>query len=123
MIGNAVSVPVAEWVARRLRAPGDVLAFETATMALGERWPTAAWNIDGVRTRVKCEETPIEVVKRSIVEFRDMAWTELSARAMNGFVARAEAGNLRMPAGFLDALRAAETRAPKGARESSLLPL
>jgi len=125
MIGNAVSVPVAEWVAGRLRSPGDVLAFETESLKLNERWPKAAWNVDGVRTRVKCDETPIEAITPSIAAFRDMAWTELSPRAMNGFISRAAAGNLRMPPGFLDALRGADTRAARvrSTARQALLPL
>jgi DNA (cytosine-5)-methyltransferase 1 len=114
MIGNAVSVPVAEWVARRLQAPGDVQHFETAELSSTERWPTAAWNVEGVRTRVVCSEVPIYEASPSIAQFRDPRWTELSTRAMNGFIARAGAGNLRMPSGFLDALRNAATRAPRG---------
>jgi len=63
-------------------------------------------------------DKPIPVAKPSIAEFRDASWTRLSERALNGFITRAAAGGLRMPGGFLDALRRAARR-DTGRQESS----
>lgn len=117
MVGNAVSVPVARWVADRIKEPGAVLDFAQEPLAehRGRRWPDAAWNIGRGRVRVWAADKPIPVSRSSISEFRDSAWTRLSDRALDGFVDRAMHGRIRrMPEGFLDALRSA-TRKPAAA--------
>lgn len=115
MVGNAVSVPVARWVADRMRRPGPVLNFPERKIEPGDRWPNAAWNVGDGRVGVDAGDRPDPAEPRSISEFRDSSWSRLSDRAMNGFIARAEQGALRMPAGFLDALRKAERKVPKAA--------
>jgi DNA (cytosine-5)-methyltransferase 1 len=112
MIGNAVSVPVASWVANRIKAPGLVLDFEESALKAGARWPNAAWNIGGGRRSVKATDKPLGIGNPSIAEFRDESWTRLSDRALDGFISRAESGGLRMPDGFLHALRSAKRREP-----------
>jgi DNA (cytosine-5)-methyltransferase 1 len=109
MVGNAVSVPVARWVAERIKAPGAVLDFEEGPLAehRGRRWPDAAWNIGQGRVRVSASDKPIAVAKPSISQFRDSSWTRLSDRALDGFIDRASNGRIRMPEGFLTAVRSA----------------
>ena len=46
LVGNAVTVGVSEWVARRLADPGDVLCDEELWDGAGT-WPTAAWGRTG----------------------------------------------------------------------------
>jgi DNA (cytosine-5)-methyltransferase 1 len=105
LIGNAVSVPVARWVGERIKAPGTVLDLECVQLLPDQRWPPAAWNVGEGRMGVVATDKPISIEKPSIAAFRDSTWTRLSYRALDGFVARAVAGHLRMPEGFLDALR------------------
>lgn len=112
MLGNAVSVPVARWVAERIKSPGTVLEFKEFSLAESRRWPDAAWNIEERRVGIAASDKPILVAQPSISEFRDPTWTRLSDRALNGFIARADAGGLRVPEGFLDALRKAGRKAP-----------
>lgn len=107
MVGNAVSVPVASWVAERIRVPGPVLDFARAPMRVGRRWPDAGWNVGAGRVAVEAGDTPIAMARPSISVFRDSTWTRLSDRALNGFIKRAIEGGLRLPDGFLDALRSA----------------
>lgn len=46
LVGNAVSVPVAEWLGRRLRSPiGETLSG--TPLANGASWPRAAWGTKG----------------------------------------------------------------------------
>lgn len=116
MVGNAVSVPVARWVAGRIKNPGSVLDFERQPIRPNHRWPDAAWNIEGRREGIVAGDQPIGAARPSISHFRDPAWTRLSDRALDGFIRRAEEGGLRMPAGFLDALREAERSVPRQAR-------
>jgi DNA (cytosine-5)-methyltransferase 1 len=105
MLGNAVSVPVALWVAERIKTPGTVLDFDRVPMREGRRWPDAGWNVGAGRVAVGASDKPITMAKPSISVFRDANWTRLSHRALNGFIKRAVEGGLSMPEGFLDALR------------------
>jgi len=104
LIGNAVSVPVAQWVAERIKTPGQVRDYELANEDTWQRWPDAAWNIDGSRIGVNASDRPILTKVPSISLFRDETWTRLSDRALNGFISRAVGGGLKMPEGFIEAL-------------------
>ncbi|MFS8084250.1 MAG: DNA cytosine methyltransferase [Acidobacteriota bacterium] len=112
LLGNAVSVPVAQWVAERIKNPGIVLELEQVPSAEWQRWPDAAWNVGEGRVGVTATDRPAVVDSLSISELRDGSWTRLSNRALNGFIARASGGGLWMPEGFLDALRKAARKAP-----------
>lgn len=116
MVGNAVSVPVAHWVAERIRAPGRVLDWERIPIMFGRRWPDAAWNVGNGREGIAAGSKPVASTRPSISTFRDAGWTRLSDRALDGFIRRATEGGLRMPPGFLDALRRAGRAAPRKAR-------
>ena len=110
MVGNAVSIPVAAWVAKRIKNPGEVHDFEECSLSAAGRWPAAAWCVDGDRVGVDASDKPVSVPRRSIADFRDSTWNRLSDRALNGFIRRAEEGGLRMPKGFLESLRRAPRR-------------
>lgn len=112
LVGNAVSVPVAQWVGERIKSPRAVADFELIDSDKWQRWPEAAWNIENDRVGVVASDKPIAVELPSISEFRNHNWTRLSDRALNGFIARADGGGLWMPEGFLDALRKAARKAP-----------
>jgi DNA (cytosine-5)-methyltransferase 1 len=118
MVGNAVSVPVARWVAQRIKLPGTILNFERVSLREGQRWPDAAWNIGEGRIGVIASDKPIGVETPSISEFRDRTWARLSGRALAGFIRRAEEGGLRMPDGFLQALRRAILKSGPAEKES-----
>jgi len=113
LVGNAVSVPVARWVAERIRTPGQVMDFSLIEEDQWQRWPDAAWNVHGKRVGVIASDRPINIGTPSISSFRDQTWTRLSDRALNGFINRAIAGNLKMPDGFIEALRNANRRVPE----------
>ncbi len=112
LLGNAVSVPVAAWVASRLIKPGEPLQLDTHPLEPGARWPDAAFNIAGKRIAVNASDKPISRQTQSIDEFRDASWVQLSDRALDGFLRRAVEGSLRFPTGFIDAIRQAERRKP-----------
>jgi DNA (cytosine-5)-methyltransferase 1 len=120
MVGNAVSVPAATWLAGRVRAPGDMLELPVRALEKDRPWPTAAFGSKDGWFAVDASEFPVRLPSPSIETFRDDSWKPLSARALRGFIARAEKGGLRFPGGFLDALRVARDAvsgeaAPKGA--------
>jgi DNA (cytosine-5)-methyltransferase 1 len=110
MVGNAVSVPVARWIAERIKAFGPVLRFDERQLHEGEKWPDAGWNIGEGRVGVNASDWPTAMERASISTFRDASWTRLSDRALDGFIRRAVEGGLRMPDGFLDALRNANRK-------------
>ena len=111
LVGNAVSVPVATWVARRLLKPKRRLEFAISALADDRHWPDAAYNVDGRRIAVSASDKPLDTHTRSIECFRDATWVRLSDKALDGFIRRAMEGGLSTPAGFLDALRRAKRRA------------
>lgn len=120
MVGNAVSVPAASWLANRIKKPGEMLDWPIRPMKRGDPWPSAAFGNSGLRYAVEVSEFPSRAQVPSIEAFRDSRWKPLSARALRGFITRAEEGGLRFPHGFLDALRvardaAADKAALKGA--------
>lgn len=106
LVGNAVSVPVAEWVGRRLEEPGQYDSGEDEPLSDSARWPTAAWSIDGARMSANVSEYPVQRRRGRLSAYATEQWPDLSCRALSGFVRRAREGRLRYPAGFLEALEA-----------------
>jgi DNA (cytosine-5)-methyltransferase 1 len=109
LLGNAVSVPVAAWIASRLLQPGEPLQLETRALQPGSRWPDAAYNVDGRRIAAKATDKPFLLPIKSISDYRGSDWSHLSHRALSGFLERAIDGGLRFPPGFIDALQLARS--------------
>jgi DNA (cytosine-5)-methyltransferase 1 len=106
LVGNAVTVPAAAWIGRRLRTPGRLLDFDTVQLEDHTNWPTAAWNVGEGRVRVFASEWPVRRQHRPLEPFLRFPTAPLSAKATAGFLGRAEAAKLRFAHGFLDAIRA-----------------
>ena len=104
LIGNAVSVPVAEWVGQRLRdATGDVPA--TTLLPRGVAWPRAAWGHKRRVYSVDVSTFPVSAPSTPLDEFLSYARSPLSHRAASGFLSRALVSGLRFEDGFLDDVR------------------
>jgi DNA (cytosine-5)-methyltransferase 1 len=103
LIGNAVCVPMAEWLGRRLSEPGH---FDDAQgePRLGGRWPLAAWGHDGKSYSVAISMRPLHGEQARLSAFLDDPLRPLSARATGGFLKRARSSSLRFSDGFLDSL-------------------
>lgn len=110
MVGNAVSVPAARWLAGRLDSPGEMLALPTRRLSSEATWPDAAYGNSDGHFAVEASERPSNVTAPSIETYRDSSWKLLSARALRGYLSRARDGGLRFPEGFLDALDKALVR-------------
>lgn len=104
LVGNAVPVPLAEWVGQRLREPGSYDARADRGLQPGDAWPTAAWGSGGVAYRAEVSTWPVARPYRHLEEFLTDP-KALSARATAGFLNRAKAGNLNFVDGFLDDVR------------------
>jgi DNA (cytosine-5)-methyltransferase 1 len=104
LAGNAVSVPVAEWLGSQLTGPGSYDAAGDRALQPGDAWPSAAWGRDGVAYGAEIGQWPTLRPYQHLEGFlRDPA--PLSQRATAGFLRRAEASSLRFAAGFLDDVR------------------
>lgn len=102
LVGNAVSVPVAEWVGRRLLEPGEYDDGRDVDLDGARRWPTAAWGSGGRIRTVDVSSWPVRLPYRGLGRFLRYPVLPLSERAAAGFHARATESNLRFEDGFLD---------------------
>lgn len=102
LVGNAVSVPVAEWIAGRLTKPGFYDRSRDRTFPMNGRLPVAARGDRKKRYSVEISTDPIGKPPTSLAKFLCWPGTPLSARATAGFLGRARSSNLRFAEGFLE---------------------
>jgi DNA (cytosine-5)-methyltransferase 1 len=105
LVGNAVSVPVAEWLGKRLLDPGA--SFDSSAMAewTGGTWPNAAsGTTKGNKFKHLVSEAPEAHDFIGLGDFLQHPCKDLSPRAARGFLRRAKSGSLRFAAGFLEAV-------------------
>jgi DNA (cytosine-5)-methyltransferase 1 len=106
LAGNAVTVPVAAWLGRRLAELGMFDSARDRSILRNGRWPKAA-RFDGYqRFAVEIGMFPIWQERLPLARFLHYPGKPLSARATLGFLKRTERSTLRFPAGFQDRLRA-----------------
>lgn len=104
LVGNAVSVPTAQWVGRRLMEPIAYDASGDARLPEASAWPTAAWGHAGKTFQAQLSQWPVRRPYRHLESFIKNP-SLLSRRATAGFLNRAERGSLRFVDGFLDDVR------------------
>lgn len=105
LVGNAVTVPVAEWLGGRLEDPQRYEAGRDRDLSRGSRWPKAA-RFDGRRRhRVEINSFPAWNHREHLADFLVFEGKPLSARATRGFLSRCERSSLRFAPGFLELLR------------------
>jgi DNA (cytosine-5)-methyltransferase 1 len=100
MVGNAVSVPMARWLAERLTANVD--AFDDEATALPEigSWASAAWGKNGTRRRADVSEWPVAEAALHLAAFLSRPPLPLSRKAASGFLSRMVRSTLRYDAAF-----------------------
>ncbi|GGL37797.1 putative BsuMI modification methylase subunit YdiP [Nocardia jinanensis] len=104
LVGNAVSVRMAEWVGSRLHEPAEPIPGHIP-LPPGSPWPGAAWGHAGAAFEVPVSPWPVHRPYEDLRFF--LGDTQLlSARATAGFLRRTGMGSLRFPAGFLDDVQA-----------------
>jgi len=101
LVGNAVSVPVAQWIGRRLSKPGEVDPSMFSERPLNGQWPTAAWGRKGQRFMLDCSSWPLTRKRKALFDFLCYPTHLLSARAAKGFHQRAVNSSLRINSQFL----------------------
>jgi DNA (cytosine-5)-methyltransferase 1 len=112
LVGNAVSVPLSEWVGYRLSDPRPYEFGGDVVLQPGEPWPIAAWGLDGKAHRVELSEWPVREPYRDLHDFLEYPMKSLSQRAAAGFLSRAARSQLRFAPGFLHAV--AQLVGPEG---------
>jgi DNA (cytosine-5)-methyltransferase 1 len=108
LVGNAVTVPVANWIGSRLAAPGQVVEAERRPLKVAFGWPAAAACVGGVHEGWKLSERPVVVPQRLTLDRLLIRYgaSPLSLGATRGFAERFKASRLRRPSGFVAALDA-----------------
>jgi len=105
LVGNAVCVPMAEWLGERLMASAPASEWgPSAELAGDHRWPTAAWGEADRAFEVPVGEWPLQPTRRSLMDFLEFDIHPLSDRAVRGFRSRLAASSLRHPPEFMSAL-------------------
>lgn len=101
LVGNAVCVPVAAWLGRRLSAPGPCRCETAERVPAGGPWPQAAYgDVDGTFT-VHASTWPMAKKRPNLLNFLKHPLRPLSHRATAGFLSRATRSRLRFAPGFL----------------------
>ena len=109
LVGNAVSVPAAEWIGRRLAKPRRPIQANEVELRRGRGWPTAAFNAGYGRYAANVSEWPFaRRARRSLAEYlaHETDRRSLSRKATAGFLKRANASRLRFPPHFLSLVEA-----------------
>src|SRR5262249_667947 len=104
LVGNAVSVPAAEWIGRNMKKPRALQRFDTAPMRGHQVWPSAAWNVGTGRHTVAASECAVLKDSPSLQHFLRHAAAPLSAKATRGFLSRTRTAKLRFQDGFIEAV-------------------
>lgn len=108
LVGNAVTVNVAEWIGRRLMTPGPPVDVPRYAFRENTRWPTAAACVEGKREEWQLSERPLQRRRQDLVSLLNTYGSgPLSFTATSGFAARLAASRLK---GGGDEFRAALTQ-------------
>lgn len=117
LVGNAVTVPVAAWLGRRLDRPGFYFGDLDMPWPTRTAWPKAARYDGERRIAVNIGMHPVWEKRQPLHKFLRYDGAPLSIRAAAGFLTRTETSCLRFPPGFLDAVRAHLRRMEKPEEE------
>lgn len=110
LVGNAVSVPVANWIARRILKPGHPISINAR---IADSWPIAARGGKRGRWSVEVSEWPLSRRRPHLAAFLAYPTRPISERAAAGFLFRARRSSLRFAPGFLDAVAIAAGERPR----------
>jgi DNA (cytosine-5)-methyltransferase 1 len=104
LVGNAVTVDVAEWIGEQLAKATSTTSIEPAEEIAGP-WPRAGFGSGDGRFAVHVSAWPVARGALSIERFLRYEPKELSLRAISGFERRFSSSTLRAPDDFRVALK------------------
>src|SRR5262249_13949023 len=81
LVGNAVSTPVAAWLARSIQKPSGSVKAGEIELTHGSRWPLAAWGQSGKRSAAAVSEWPVAIKGSGLAAALGERPPELSIRA------------------------------------------
>lgn len=104
LIGNAIPVPIAQWVARGIINPRDICVDSQLQQG---KWTAAGQGGPGLPTlATKASQFPLESRARPILSFiEDGDLEPMTPRAANGFYTRYKRGSLKLDSDFLTDVR------------------
>lgn len=105
LVGNAVSVPVAHWLASRLSAETEYDDSADTPLAVDQLWPTAAAKVHGQLTISRASAWPVRRPTEPLESFLGDQTKPLSLKAAAGFLSRLEHSSLHRNEPFISALR------------------
>ncbi len=101
LVGNAVTVGVAEWLGDRLVAPGNADSVDFTPLPRDQRWPAAAFGASGKRWQAHLSMWPRRRPYRHLLDVLDVGNAKaLSLRASEGFLSRMEQSTLNFDEAF-----------------------
>lgn len=100
LVGNAVTVGVAEWIGRSLESPLPWSADDSVPIDSGRPWPLAGWGDRSGAFSVAVSLWPERLPYKHLRELVGEDHKPLSLRATAGFASRLERGNLKVPDAF-----------------------
>lgn len=106
LVGNAVSVPAAEWIGRQLLAGPSMIDLRVHTFDTEKKWPGSAFG--GPHQRPLAADVsmwPVAHDREPLTAFLQFEPQMLSYKATVGFISRLKSGNLHFPQEFLAALQ------------------
>jgi DNA (cytosine-5)-methyltransferase 1 len=104
LVGSAVSVPVAEWLGRRMRQPGCYDKKRDQPFSAVGKAPRAA-RFDGKnRFAVQISQDPVGTRAMPLAAFLSNAGDPLSLKAASGFLSRTRRAKLRFDPAFIQAV-------------------
>jgi DNA (cytosine-5)-methyltransferase 1 len=104
LVGSAISVPVAEWLGRRLMHPGTYTANEEKPFPSAGSLPRAARGDKKGRRAVAVSADPLGLRAPPLATFLKYEPELLSLRATAGFLSRTQVATLRFADGFIPAI-------------------
>lgn len=102
LVGNAVTVDVAEWLGRKLNHPTEYHRERDKPFGGKRGWPRAARFDGATRWSVEINDYPLWRERPPLHRFMKFPATPLSVRATLGFYNRTMTAKLRFPDGFLE---------------------
>lgn len=107
LIGNAIPVPIARWVAERILGPGEIQVESCPSWS--SKWPLAAHGGPGrERVAMLASQFPLNPRAQGVLEVvRDSDMEPLTPRAARGFLNRYERGKLNLDPNFIVDVRIA----------------
>lgn len=106
LVGNAVAVPVVEWIGQRILKGPSAVDLRVRTFETDKKWPIAAFGGPGQRAlAVEVSMWPVAEPRVAMTKFLEFEPKLLSYKATSGFLSRLQSGSLHFPQEFLEALQ------------------